>query len=881
MLHVQQHQQYPQPQQQQHEELAHAQQQQQRRPVHQQQHHRQQHQGGDAHSHHHSGVMKASGCKKGGRPVTWIGGGGMDPKKLAGMGVPMLRTLFSQVFGQPTASNNASWLRRKLSETPDSVHGQRRSPVVRARDSGAAIWNQDECDEPLEGPDRHPLLLDRGAATEAQPVTMLPGSGMVPLLQSAGTTAHHAARGAASPPASGASSGSGAWAHCGKRDRLGAVLAASHSLAAAFGSRSRQPMAAAAAAASAAAAAAAMDEGAARYASGVPIRADAIDASGFAGRRVLVYWPADCQWWEATVRVLDAAGRRVQLLYADQTEETIAGRDFDELLRNEHLLLALTGAQQQPASGSGAATSSDTSQQQVLHSRPLQRAPTAPAALLAADGGPTPSLLADLTSNSSGRSTGAALARSLSASLATAGTSSDPEDAAIMGPAAPKRPRTLLAAAAQQPRQSPGSSAGDAAINSASGMDMDGARGGFAAAQPLQQQQQWLAGADAAHLGATFANQQLQQLHLQQQAQMQLAAEHYLLQQQQQQQMAVLAPTNAAAAAAAAAAMQAALDSSPTAAMAAAAAAAAGKCAMLACSAQLEHEARAQQMQAAVLSQQRPASPRHMQPSLLPAQLAAGAPANPTGAGEEAPGASPAASKTVRIKLQPEYFFSVPAAHASSTGQQQQQQLGAARPRTPALPAISGATAMTGGRTDGQALSGFTGGAFRYDAFDEVDTLLSAPSNSALFGGWEDGGDGDDGMPGSGGDGVAALLPPCSGGGTSPHGAEAAGCVRQLLHAASPAADCAHGGHTSCCDEEMSSGSERASEDGSGAFAQRGCRPMLDAAAGADFLDAVAGALGCCMTLEDGAARAGGRCVEAPEEAEGVNAALAHVFDYA
>lgn len=24
--------------------------------------------------------LKASGCKKGGRPVTWIGGGGMDPK---------------------------------------------------------------------------------------------------------------------------------------------------------------------------------------------------------------------------------------------------------------------------------------------------------------------------------------------------------------------------------------------------------------------------------------------------------------------------------------------------------------------------------------------------------------------------------------------------------------------------------------------------------------------------------------------------------------------------------------------------------------------------------------------------------------------------------
>lgn len=57
------------------------------------------------------------------------------------MGVPMLRSLFNQVFGEPTASNNAGWLRRKLSESPDTVHGQRRSAVVRSRDSGAAIWN--------------------------------------------------------------------------------------------------------------------------------------------------------------------------------------------------------------------------------------------------------------------------------------------------------------------------------------------------------------------------------------------------------------------------------------------------------------------------------------------------------------------------------------------------------------------------------------------------------------------------------------------------------------------------------------------------------------------------------------------------------------------
>lgn len=53
-----------------------------------------------------------------------------------------LRALFLQVFGQETASQNAAWLRKKLAEPPDAVHGQRRSAAVRARDQGAAIWSQ-------------------------------------------------------------------------------------------------------------------------------------------------------------------------------------------------------------------------------------------------------------------------------------------------------------------------------------------------------------------------------------------------------------------------------------------------------------------------------------------------------------------------------------------------------------------------------------------------------------------------------------------------------------------------------------------------------------------------------------------------------------------
>lgn len=53
------------------------------------------------------------------------------------MGVPKLRELFRQVFGEGTASNNAAWLRRKLCERPDSTYGQGRCERVRARDAGA------------------------------------------------------------------------------------------------------------------------------------------------------------------------------------------------------------------------------------------------------------------------------------------------------------------------------------------------------------------------------------------------------------------------------------------------------------------------------------------------------------------------------------------------------------------------------------------------------------------------------------------------------------------------------------------------------------------------------------------------------------------------
>ncbi|CAL5221866.1 g4128 [Coccomyxa viridis] len=84
--------------------------------------------------------IRGESLGRGGRPVTWFGGGGMNPQDLVGLGVPKLRALFLETFGHHTASNNGSWLRRKLCEKPDAERGRGRSAAVRKRDQGAAIW---------------------------------------------------------------------------------------------------------------------------------------------------------------------------------------------------------------------------------------------------------------------------------------------------------------------------------------------------------------------------------------------------------------------------------------------------------------------------------------------------------------------------------------------------------------------------------------------------------------------------------------------------------------------------------------------------------------------------------------------------------------------
>jgi hypothetical protein len=245
------------------------------------------------------------------------------------MGVPQLRALFSHVFGQQTASNNAAWLRRKLAESPDSVHGQRRSPVVRARDVGAAIW-QDEHEWPTDEAGQQQLLAaaseeqqqqhdaaeSRRHRQQVQPV--LGGEGMVPLRTPS-----------SSPSVSGLSSG--AWsrpaAAVGADSAAAPTRQGKRPRASSFKAQQQQQQAAAA-----------LDSGdASGYAAGVPITPDSLDSSCL-GRRVLVYWPADCQWWEATICQLDVGAQHIQLLYADSTEESVTGRDFLDLLGSGHLL---------------------------------------------------------------------------------------------------------------------------------------------------------------------------------------------------------------------------------------------------------------------------------------------------------------------------------------------------------------------------------------------------------------------------------------------------------------------------------------------------------------------------------------------------------------
>ncbi|KAI8465868.1 MAG: hypothetical protein J3K34DRAFT_461196 [Monoraphidium minutum] len=258
-------------------------------------------------------------AKRGGRPVTWIGGGGLDSKYLAQLGVPKLRELFFAVFGEGTASNNAAWLRRKLGERPDSVYGQGRCERVRARDAAAAIWveRDDGTLGPAEGTDGGGAAapggvaaLVGGAAPAAAAAAAL-GCGL-PVLEPAGAAQLNQMR---SLPADG---------------RFGDRAAAAPGAAApgttyggAGGARARGRTSA-------------RRRGAAR-ASAAWRAGRSTDTS----RLGQVYWPDDDTWWAATVLGCDVAERRLQLLYSNLQEEEITGDDLESLVRGGHLAASL------------------------------------------------------------------------------------------------------------------------------------------------------------------------------------------------------------------------------------------------------------------------------------------------------------------------------------------------------------------------------------------------------------------------------------------------------------------------------------------------------------------------------------------------------------
>lgn len=296
----------------------------------------------------------------------------MDAKKLAGLGVPVLRDLFKQVFGESTASNNAGWLRRKLSETPDGVHGQCRSRVVRARDSGAAIWNK-----PLifgAGEGEFGDAGDAAAAAEAEGQGEAGGVPQAPVAVKQEADAEMQEAAGAVPQGFGAAAeGCAKPGHHGHRSLKRSCTEASQS----FRERVVAARCPSPSASGSASPAATHQEGTSPRAgshshkqqhrhhhhthkqhghqhtqhssvqqqpsgSSLPghvIHPDEL-ADEWVGCQVMVYWPADNRWWAATICGLSTASQQLQLLYSDQTEELLAGHDFCELLRNGHLALA-------------------------------------------------------------------------------------------------------------------------------------------------------------------------------------------------------------------------------------------------------------------------------------------------------------------------------------------------------------------------------------------------------------------------------------------------------------------------------------------------------------------------------------------------------------
>ncbi|BDA43771.1 hypothetical protein COCOBI_04-7870 [Coccomyxa sp. Obi] len=289
-----------------------------------------------------------SGDGRGGRPVTWYGGGGMNPQDLVGLGVPKLRAIFLEIFGHHTASNNGAWLRRKLCEKPDATRGRGRSASIRKRDAGAAIWTTGAVKNITQAEAK--VLVENGAALANASFIALPetAASAKDATSVAGTPsdtpsvtptkhAQHKVLAVSKPVKLTYNS----WGKPAKRPSTcpaeRPVRPATRQLAGAFD-------ATAAATAGGPAAAGGSPE-TPEMVRRLLQRSDLSRASSFKGQQVEVYWPQDATWWLA--RIIKLNSKQCQVVYETGETEDLC---TDELIRDGIMSVGWVPAGSRPES---------------------------------------------------------------------------------------------------------------------------------------------------------------------------------------------------------------------------------------------------------------------------------------------------------------------------------------------------------------------------------------------------------------------------------------------------------------------------------------------------------------------------------------------------
>ncbi|EIE19273.1 hypothetical protein COCSUDRAFT_67826 [Coccomyxa subellipsoidea C-169] len=322
----------------------------------------------------------SDGTTRGGRPVTWYGGGGMNPQDLVGLGVPKLRAIFLEVFGHHTASNNGAWLRRKLCEKPDATRGRGRSASIRRRDAGAAIWTTGAVKNITQAEAK--VLVENGAALANASFIALPeqAASAIDAASVAGSpsdtpsvtpTRHQHKVLAVSKPVKLTYN---SWGKPAKRPSTCPDRPAT-----------RRPLSEAfdaTAAATAAAAATARWTAATAGKVGGPgerpemvrrllQRGDISHAGNFKGQQVEVFWPQDATWWLA--RIIKLNSKQCQVVYETGETEDLC---TDELIREGIMSVGWVPAGSRPESA-GQLSVAGMSQGRQEHGSPasVQRGP--------------------------------------------------------------------------------------------------------------------------------------------------------------------------------------------------------------------------------------------------------------------------------------------------------------------------------------------------------------------------------------------------------------------------------------------------------------------------------------------------------------------------